>query len=93
MLDKQAIKTLRSFRLAVIKEGPDLELFSHPSTLERLAFWLVDAVRDLLENGARQTKVKRLPFVVASLDERRDCFLVVGVTGAAEYGDVKKKWV
>jgi cell division control protein 45 len=94
MLDKQAIKTLRSFRLAVIKEGPDLELFSHPATLERLALWLVDAVRDLLENNstaARPTKIKSLPFVVASLDERRDTFLVVGITGAAEYGDVKKK--
>jgi hypothetical protein len=93
MLDKQAIKTLRTFRLAIIKEGPDLAVFAHPSTLSRLAVWLVDAVRDLIDKEKSGKPRKSLPFVVAALDEKRDSFLVVGMNGAAEYGDVRKKWV
>ncbi|KAG0140705.1 hypothetical protein CROQUDRAFT_664850 [Cronartium quercuum f. sp. fusiforme G11] len=95
MLDKQAIKTLRSFRLGVIKDGPDLHVFSHPATLTRLGVWLVDAVRDLIGPNSKvfegkKQKVKSFPFVIASLDEVRDCYLVVGVNGAAQYGDVRK---
>ncbi|OAV96836.1 hypothetical protein, variant [Puccinia triticina 1-1 BBBD Race 1] len=102
MLDKQSIKTLRSFRLAVIKEGPDLHVFNHPATLTRLGLWLVDAVRDLIGPGGQQSKntngqstkksppVKSFPFVIASLDDARDCYLVVGVNGAIQYGDVRK---
>ncbi|KAA1107095.1 hypothetical protein PGT21_002017 [Puccinia graminis f. sp. tritici] len=103
MLDKQSIKTLRSFRLAVIKEGPDLHVFNHPATLTRLGLWLVDAVRDLIGPGGqnnnknpngrttkRATVVKSFPFVIASLDDARDCYLVVGVNGAIQYGDVRK---
>ncbi|PLW12284.1 hypothetical protein PCANC_08198 [Puccinia coronata f. sp. avenae] len=97
MLDKQSIKTLRSFRLAVIKEGPDLQVFTHPATLTRLGLWLVDAVRDLIGPGTsknnsrtKQNNVKSFPFVIASLDDVRDCYLVVGVNGAMQYGDVRK---
>jgi len=95
LLDKQAIKTLRTFRLAIIKEGPDLAVFSHPSTLSRLNVWLIDAVRDLIdkEKQGGGKRVKGLPFVVACLDERKDSFLVVGMNGAAEYGDIRKKSV
>lgn len=95
LLDKQAIKTLRTFRLAVLKEGSDLAVFTHPATLSRLALWVVDALRDLVTAGGLGDAVARrkkgLPLVVACLDERRDSFLVVGVSGAAEYGDVRKK--
>ncbi|KAK4051987.1 DNA replication initiation factor cdc45 [Microbotryomycetes sp. JL221] len=95
ILEKQAIKTLRTYRLAVIKEGPDLTVFRHPSTLIRLANWLVDAVRDIVHQttGTQALPGKRaksLPFVLASLNETNDAFLVVGVVGAIEYGDVKK---
>ncbi|MBW0558590.1 hypothetical protein O181_098305, partial [Austropuccinia psidii MF-1] len=97
MLDKQSIKTLRSFRLAVIKEGPDLHVFTHPATLIRLGLWLVDAVRDLIgfsinksANESRKKTPKSFPFVIASLDEARDCYLVVGVNGSIQYGDVRK---
>lgn len=93
LLDKQAIKTLRSFRLAVIREGPDLGVFCHPATLSRLGIWLIDAVRDLITGpvAAGQKKPKSLPFVVASLDEAKDTYWVVGVNGAVDYGDVRKK--
>ena len=35
-------------------------------------------------------KNKPLPFVLAVLNEQADAFLVVGVVGAPEFGDVKK---
>jgi len=70
-------------------QGPKLELFSHPGVLMRLASWLVDALRDRVP--ANQNKRKGLPFVVACLDERRDVYIVVGITAAMEFGDVKKK--
>ncbi|SGZ21410.1 BQ5605_C021g09364 [Microbotryum silenes-dioicae] len=94
ILEKQSIQSLRAFRFAVIKEGPDLAVFRHPSTLLRLAVWLVDAVRDLVASKtATGKRPKPLPFVLASLNEASDAFLVVGIVGAPEYGDVKKKWV
>lgn len=94
MLDKQAINTTRSYRYAVFEEGPDLAVFRHPSTLLRLAVWLVDAVRDLMGQGANDAaggKMKSLPFILASLNETSDAYLVVGIVGAVEFGDVKKK--
>lgn len=97
LLDKSIIRTLRNFRLTILCEGPDLRLFCHPSPLSRLALWLVDATRDRwVEKLARQNahsggKVKSLPFVVACLNEEKGTFSVVGVTGAPEFGDVRKK--
>ncbi|OXG17350.1 cell division control protein 45 [Cryptococcus neoformans Tu401-1] len=96
LLDKSIIRTLRNFRLTILSEGPDLRLFCHPSPLSRLALWLVDATRDRwVEKLARQNahsggKVKSLPFVVACLNEEKGTFSVVGVTGAPEFGDVRK---
>ncbi|KAK4684158.1 cell division control protein 45, partial [Tremellales sp. Uapishka_1] len=91
LLGKTAIRSTRTFRLAIMKEGPDLRLFCHPATISRLALWLVDATRDrwaARQKGANANK--SLPFVVACLNEQSDTFLVVGVTGAPEFGDVRK---
>ena len=83
-----------------MREGPDLRLFCHPATLSRLALWLVDATRERWAekiankrnmNGARGKD--GLPFVVACLNEDKGTYLVVGVTGAPEFGDVRKKFV
>lgn len=93
LLEKNTIRPLRTFRFCALKEGPDLRLFAHPSTLSRLALWLVDATRDRwAEKDARSGKGGRsLPFVVACLNEDKGTYLVVGVTGAPEFGDVRKK--
>jgi cell division control protein 45 len=96
LLDKSTIRSLRTFRFAAMREGPDLRLFSHPSTLSRLALWLVDSTRErwqaALEAGkGGGEKGKALPFVVACLNEDKGTYLVVGVTGAPEFGDVRKK--
>lgn len=102
LIDKGKIAPLKWFRLAAITEGPDLALFVNPSTLSRLALWLVDALRDRLvgalnakqqAGGEERRRTRSLPIVVACLDERRGTYVVVGVTGAPEYGDVRKKSV
>jgi cell division control protein 45 len=79
-----------------MKEGPDLRLFCHPSTLSRLALWLVDANRDRWGHHSNTKakagkEAKSLPFVVACLNEESGSYLVVGVTGAVDFGDVRKK--
>lgn len=79
--------------MVVLSQGPDLELFAHPGVLSRLALWLVEAMRDKvperpLPNGRRR---KSLPFVVACLDETKGTFIVVGVTAALDFGEVRKK--
>lgn len=102
LIDKSKVVSLKWFRLAAITEGPDLALFVNPSTLSRLALWLVDALRDRLvgmmnaqslEGGEEKRRRRSLPIVVACLDEKRGTYVVVGVTGAPEYGDVRKKFV
>ncbi|GAA5840980.1 hypothetical protein JCM11251_006771 [Rhodosporidiobolus azoricus] len=106
ILDKQSLRTLRTYRLAVIKDGPDVPVFQHPATLLRLAQWLTDAVRSMLEHQAGvgamggaggggggaggATKGKNLPMVLAALNEGSDKFLVVGVVPADEFGDVRR---
>lgn len=93
ILDKAVIRPLKTFRFAAVKEGQDLRLFCHPAPLSRLALWLVDATRERWaeRDEKRGMKVTELPFVVACLNEEKKSFLVVGVTGAPEFGDVRKK--
>jgi cell division control protein 45 len=100
IIDKQDIRTLRSHRVVILSQGPDLALFSHPGVLSRLALWLVDALRDRLpgtkvpnyRNGGKAGR-KSLPFVVACLNEREGTYVVVGVMAALDFGDVRKKLV
>lgn len=96
IIDRQDIRTMRGHRVVVLQQGPDLELFSHPGALSRLALWLVEAMRDRVAGtvpaGARSKK-KSLPFVVACRNEKNGSYLVVGVTAALDFGDVRKKYV
>ncbi|GLB35082.1 putative CDC45-like protein [Lyophyllum shimeji] len=92
MIDKQDIRTMRNYRVAVLSQGPDLAIFTHPSVLSRLALWLVDALRDRVPGGTigGRTKRKGLPFVVACLNEKADTYTVVGIMAALDFGDVRK---
>ncbi|KEP53440.1 PAB-dependent poly(A)-specific ribonuclease subunit PAN2 [Rhizoctonia solani 123E] len=84
-----AIKTYRKFRMAILTQGAHLALFSQPGPLSRLALWLVDALREKVTAVKGPRGRETLPFVVACLDERAGSYLVVGVTGAVEFGDVR----
>jgi cell division control protein 45 len=97
IIDKQDIKTMRTYRLVLLTQGPDLALFAHPRVLSRLAMWLVDSLRDRLAQSAASNNAKgkkrrkNLPFVVACANEAEETYIIVGVTGAMEFGDVRKK--
>lgn len=87
IIDKQDIRTMRGHRVVVLTQGPDLELFSHPRILERLALWLVEAMRDRID----REKQKSLPVVVACLSERRQRYVVVGITASLHFDSIKAK--
>ncbi|KAG1819591.1 CDC45 family [Suillus subaureus] len=94
IIDKQDIRTMRSHRVVVLSQGPDLALFAHPGVLARLGLWLVDALRDRLPGtkigGLQGRGKKSLPFVVACLNERTQTYVVVGIMGALDFGDVRR---
>jgi cell division control protein 45 len=69
--------------MCVVKDGPDVALFTHPAALTKLSLWigeaLVEQERDShgrLSHGGRGT-----PLVVASLNEKRGVYVVVGTGG------------
>jgi len=91
IIDKQEIKTMNRHRVVILTQGPDLALFAHPGVLSRLALWLVEALRDKVGGATLgRSKKKCLPFVVACLDEKEGTYIVVGVTAALEFGDIRK---
>jgi len=69
--------------MCVVKDGPDVALFTHPSALTKLALWLGEAIAEQereskgkLGHGGRGT-----PLVVAGLNEARGVYVVVGTGG------------
>ena len=83
LIGKRQIKHLHAFRMCVIKDGPDVPLFTHPAALTKLALWVGEALAEQekdatgkLAHGGRGT-----PLVVASLNEKRGVYVVVGTGG------------
>lgn len=83
LINKKQIKHLRAFRMCVVKDGPDVALFTHPAALTKLALWIGEALveqekesQGKLSHGGRGT-----PLVVASLNEKRGVYIVVGTGG------------
>lgn len=83
LINKKQIKHLRAFRLCVVKDGPDVSLFTHPAALTKLSLWIGEALAEQeresqgkLSQGGRGT-----PLVVASLLEKRGVYVVVGTGG------------
>ena len=69
--------------MCVVKEGPDVSLFTHPAALTKLALWIGEALAEQereahgkLSQGGRGT-----PLVVAGLNEKRGVYVVVGTGG------------
>jgi cell division control protein 45 len=69
--------------MCIVKEGPDVTLFTHPSALTKLALWIGEAIAEQeketkgkLGHGGRGT-----PLVVAGLNESRGVYVVVGTGG------------
>lgn len=83
LLKKKQISHLRAFRMCIVKDSPESALFNHPGALTKLALWIGEALAEQekeatgrLAHGGRGT-----PLVVASLDEKRGVYIVVGTGG------------
>ncbi|POR31198.1 Cell division control protein 45 [Tolypocladium paradoxum] len=83
LINKKQIKHLRAFRMCVVRDGPDVSLFNHPAALTKLSLWIGEALAEQerdshgkLSHGGRGT-----PLVVASLNEKRGMYIVVGTGG------------
>ncbi|SCU90233.1 LADA_0F02674g1_1 [Lachancea dasiensis] len=72
VLEKRLIKNLRLYRLCVLQDGPDLELYRNPLTLMRLGNWILECCA---ESDDRQL----LPLVLGSLDSSTEKYLVAGM--------------
>ncbi|KAL4997796.1 CDC45 family [Aspergillus recurvatus] len=86
LLSKHQIRHLRAFRIAVVKDGPDVKLFTNPGALTKLALWVAEAIRvqerdrgDVIKIGKR--RAAGTPLVLAGLDEDRGLYVVVGTGG------------
>lgn len=93
LLSKQQIRHLRAFRIAVVKDGPDVKLFTNPGALTKLALWIAEAI--LVQERERSDGVnvgrKRAagtPLVLAGLDEDRGLYVVVGTGGGGGVLDI-----
>ncbi|KAK4032496.1 putative cell division control protein 45 [Parachaetomium inaequale] len=84
ILKKKQISHLRAFRMCVVKDSPDSNLFNHPGALTKLALWVGEALAEQ-ERDAAGGKLalggRGTPLVVASLDEKRGVYVVVGTGG------------
>jgi cell division control protein 45 len=90
LIAKKQIKHLNAFRMAVVKEGPDVQLFTHPAALTKLALWIGEAIaeqekeaRGKLGRGGRGT-----PLVLAGLNESRGVYVIVGTGGGGGVVDL-----
>ena len=88
LISKHQIRHLHSFRMGVVREGPDVPLFVHPGALVKLAGWVGEAVSVLeAERGAKE----RGALVLGALDEPRGVYVVVGLGGGGGTNRVRSR--
>ncbi|KAK4569457.1 DNA replication initiation factor cdc45 [Recurvomyces mirabilis] len=81
LIAKKQIRHLRSFRLGVVKEGPDVSTFTHPGALVKLGAWVSEAVAVLEAEKGVKAKPAEQALVLGALDEGRGVYVVVGLGG------------
>ncbi|KAH8889721.1 CDC45-like protein [Thozetella sp. PMI_491] len=83
IMKKKQISHLRAFRMCVVKDSPDATVFNHPGALIKLALWIGEALseKEKDETGKLAHGGRGTPLVVASLDEKRGVYIVVGTGG------------
>lgn len=80
LLEKKQIRHLRAFRMGVVKDGPDVTLFTNPGALVKLALWVGEAVA-VQEREKNKRGKGGTPLVLAAIDERRGVYVIVGTGG------------
>ena len=65
--------------MAIVKEGPDVMLFTHPSALTKLALWIGEAIAEQERESGKWGKAT--PLVLAGFNESRGVYIVVGTGG------------
>ncbi|KAF1977630.1 CDC45-like protein [Bimuria novae-zelandiae CBS 107.79] len=88
LIEKRQIRHLKAFRMAVVKEGPDVQLFTHPGALTKLALWIAEAIVEL--NGTKGRN-RGSELVMAGLDERQGRYVVVGLGGGGATESAKER--
>ena len=87
ILAKKQIRHLRAFRIAVIRDGPDVQLFTHPGALTKLALWVSEAIMEQERDEGR----KPTPLVLATLNDVRGVYVVVGTGGRGSGFGIREK--
>ena len=87
LLQKRQIRHLRAFRMALVKEGPDVPLFCASGALMKLALWVGEAVAEVEPEKVSGDKGKgATPLVLGCLDEDRGVYVLVGMGGGGGSG-------
>ncbi|KAL6927627.1 hypothetical protein ACO0SA_004249 [Hanseniaspora valbyensis] len=73
-IESRSIRHMKHFRLCVLKEGNDLQLYKHPLTLLRLGDWLLECC---CESSDDKTL---LPMVIAAFDSKTNTYLCAGMS-------------
>lgn len=87
LLQKRQLRHLRAFRMAIVKEGPDVALFTNPGALTKLALWVGGAVAEKEKEADEEDEsgIKKgrggTPLVLACVDDGRGVYVVVGLGG------------
>jgi len=87
LIEKRQIRHLRAFRMAIVKEGPDVHLFTHPAALTKLALWVGEAIAEQEREQRGKLGKKGTPLVLAGLNEARGVYVVVGTGGGGGVTD------
>ncbi len=76
--------------MAVVKEGPDVQLFTHPAALTKLALWVGEAIaeQEKEQRGRIGKHGKGTPLVMAGLNEARGVYVIVGTGGGGGVVDM-----
>ena len=79
--------------MAVVKEGPDVALFTHPAALTKLALWVSEAIteQEREQRGKVGKNGKSTPLVLAGLNDARGVYVVVGTGGGGGVVDFAQR--
>lgn len=83
VLKKKQISHLRAFRMCIVKDSAEASIFNHPGALTKLSLWIGEALSEQEKDstGKLAHAGRGTPLVVASLNEKRGVYVVVGTGG------------